>query len=285
MLKRGDKGPAVRELQQMLIDCGYPLPRWGADGGLGTETIEALARCLHDHGMTVDEDADTITDDELARVKRLYAGRQAVAAAPGVPLFSDQRQEASNAHDYGRRPWTKITGICLHQTACLLGERPGRWNTVGCHLGITRAGRVIWLHDFDRLIVHGNGWNTQTIGIEIDGLYAGVDGDPSTVWNDPDTPQRDVGMQLTPEAVYATQQTVRWICSYVASHGGRISALVAHRQASKNRQDDPGSAIWQQVALPLHAELGLGDGGRGFKLGSGYPIPEEWNPAYKGTKY
>lgn len=197
----------------------------------------------------------------------------------------DRRDHASSKHVFGKRDWSKVTGICLHQTACNLGEKPARWDTVGCHVGVTRTGQVVWLHDFDKLVVHGNGWNAQTVGIEIDGLYAGIEGDPKTVWNDPSTPQVEKGQVLTPETVEAVQQLIRFICSEVERNGGKVKALVAHRQASKDRRNDPGSAIWQKVALPMSKELGLHDGGPGFKIGTGYPIPEAWDPTRKGQKY
>lgn len=199
------------------------------------------------------------------------------------PLLLDRRQFAAQGHgpdgSWKVRPrgWHEVKGICLHQTACLLGEREERWNSVGCHVGITRGGRVLWLHDFDRIVAHGNGWNAQTVGIEIDGLYAGVEGDPSTVWDDPSTPSRETGMALTEEAAEAARQTIRWIAARVLAHAGRVKVLVAHRQSSQSRRNDPGSAIWQRIALPMHAELGLNDGGVGFSIG-GFPIPTAWDP-------
>jgi N-acetyl-anhydromuramyl-L-alanine amidase AmpD len=209
---------------------------------------------------------------------------------PGVPSglpdwsppgtqFHDRRDTASRSQRKGARPWRKVTGVCLHQTACLLGERPARWDTVGAHLGITRGGQVILLHPFDRVVWHGNGFNAQTVGIEIDGLYAGLEGVPRTVWNDPSTPHREQGMDLPEVQADAARQVIRWICAEVEANGGKVSALVAHRQSSESRQSDPGSAIWQRVALPIAAELGLSDGGDGFKLGDGRAIPREWDLA------
>lgn len=32
MLKRGEKGELVRELQERLLELGYDLPKYGADG-------------------------------------------------------------------------------------------------------------------------------------------------------------------------------------------------------------------------------------------------------------
>lgn len=196
----------------------------------------------------------------------------------------DRRATAVQAHgpkrDWKVRPraWSKVTGICLHQTACLLGERPERWDGVGCHVGITRAGKEIWLHDWNREVAHGNGWNAQCVGIEIDGLYAGVEGRIETVWDDPSTPQREQPMVLTREAIEAAKHCIRRICREVAEHGGQVRALVAHRQSSKSRRNDPGEAIWKEIALPMVAELGLSDGGAGFEIG-GYPIPREWDPS------
>lgn len=212
------------------------------------------------------------------------------APKPVEPVLStpkdlyDRRKNAAQDKVGSKRDWSKVTGICLHQTACMLGERPERWDTVGAHVGVTRSGKVIWMHDFNKVVWHGNAWNKQTVGIEIDGLYAGIEGDPRTVWDDPSTPSKEQGMLLRPIAVEAAKQTIRWICAEVARNGGKIKALVAHRQSSLNRRNDPGSAIWQAVALPMHAELGLSDGGTGFHIG-GYPIPEAWDPTKKGIKY
>jgi hypothetical protein len=185
----------------------------------------------------------------------------------------------------GRRPWLKTTGICLHQTACVLGERPARWETCGAHIGITQSGAIIWIRDLDRVAYHGNGWNAQTVGIEIDGLFAGVEGDPKTVWDDPSTQHREAASKLQPAQISSAQWVIRWIVSEVARHGGQVRALVAHRQSSSTRRNDPGSAIWQAVALPMIAELGLSDGGPGYKIGTGYAIPEAWDPARKGVRY
>lgn len=220
---------------------------------------------------------------EAARVLRDVS--TPTRTAPQPSRLVDFRATASKKHDYGHRSWAAVTGICLHQTACRLGEKPARWSGVGCHLGLTQAGQAIWLHDWDRLIVHGNGWNAGTVGIEMDGLYAGIEGDHKTVWDDPSTKPRERATTPTPALIDAALVACRWICAEVAAHGGRIKALVAHRQASPTRRNDPGSYIWQHVALPLHAELGLSDGGPGFHLGDGLPIPEAWDKSREGIRY
>ncbi|HEY9755044.1 MAG TPA: DUF4157 domain-containing protein [Oculatellaceae cyanobacterium] len=42
VLKSGDKGEAVKKLQQALLDAGYSLPRYGVDGIFGPETAAAV---------------------------------------------------------------------------------------------------------------------------------------------------------------------------------------------------------------------------------------------------
>lgn len=184
------------------------------------------------------------------------------------------------------RPWSSVRGITLHQTACDMGERIERYDTIGAHFAVLRSGRVLRMADEDRLIYHGHGWNNQCVGIEVNGLYAGVEGDLRTVWDDPTTPYREQPQQVTETAMESTRQLVRWICENVRRHGGAVKVLCAHRQAVDSRRNDPGEAIWKQVALPLHAELGLSDGGPGFKLpnSTGSAIPEVWGGEI-GIKY
>lgn len=212
-----------------------------------------------------------------------------VSPAPVVPPgteFHDRRKFAAQAHGPNRewkvtsRPLAQVTGICLHQTACMMGERPERYDGTGAHVVVTRAGRVIWLHDWTHRVAAANGWNYGTVSIEIDGLYAGIDGDDSTVWNDPSTPRRETGVELLVTTATAARATIRWICNQLPG----VKLLVSHRQSSRDRRNDPGSAIWQRVALPMSKEMGLSDGGPGFTCG-GSPIPFEWDPRYRDVPY
>ena len=43
MLKKGNQGKEVRELQEKLLSLGYELPKFGADGDFGSETVSAVA--------------------------------------------------------------------------------------------------------------------------------------------------------------------------------------------------------------------------------------------------
>lgn len=198
------------------------------------------------------------------------------------------------------RPWDQVRGVTLHQTACWMGEKPERYWHIGAHFAVTREGRIFRMADLDRLVIHGNGWNNQCVGIEVDGLYAGLEDDPNTIpneallttWNDPTTKVRETPMKVTAESMTRLRQLLRWIYFEIARNGGAQKVLGAHRQSSGNRENDPGQAIWQSSAVPIQAELRLSDGGPGFFLtnppehgGNGKPIPTAWNPDYHGFKY
>ena len=53
-LKKGNKGEYVKLLQTKLLEHGYSLPRYGADGDFGNETLSALKAFQKDHGLTAD---------------------------------------------------------------------------------------------------------------------------------------------------------------------------------------------------------------------------------------
>ncbi|KYG30413.1 N-acetylmuramoyl-L-alanine amidase [Alkalihalobacillus trypoxylicola] len=53
-LRRGSKGVAVGQLQNLLIINGYSLPRFGTDNDFGAETLAAVRAFQRDKGLTVD---------------------------------------------------------------------------------------------------------------------------------------------------------------------------------------------------------------------------------------
>lgn len=190
------------------------------------------------------------------------------------------------------RGWHETTGITLHQTACDMGERVERYDTMGAHWGVLRSGRIIRLCDNNRVVYHGNGWNARCVGIEVNGLYAGREDDPDTAqdealrstWDDPSTPTREKPMQVTASSMLSLRMLMRFIAYDIMTNGGALKVLCAHRQSSMDRRNDPGEAIWKAAAAPVSAELGLNYGGVGFTIG-GYAIPECWDPAAKGEAY
>ncbi len=87
-LKRGMKGEDVRALQQLLIERGYALPRYGADGEYGAETERAVRAFQTDQGLESDGEYGPLT-------------RAALAAEPGmVQIFQSTSVRAGNGEAY-----------------------------------------------------------------------------------------------------------------------------------------------------------------------------------------
>lgn len=53
-LRKGDKGPYVTLLQTMLLNHWYYLPKYGADGDFGNETLAAVKQFQQDWGLKAD---------------------------------------------------------------------------------------------------------------------------------------------------------------------------------------------------------------------------------------
>jgi hypothetical protein len=118
---------------------------------------------------------------------------------------------------------------------------------------------------------HANWLNRDTVGIEIDGNFYGVEGKKRTHWQKGGGPHR-----LTPDQIVAARRACEWICNEVRKRRGQITHIYAHRQSSQNREADPGSAIWQAVGLWAQQSLGLANEPL-YTRGSGLPIPESWD--------
>lgn len=199
---------------------------------------------------------------------------------PGVE-YRDLRANAQ--HIYLGQPYTpitrleqQITAICLHQTACLLGERDERMYAVGAHAVATRGGQIKHLNDGSLRIIAANGWDFGAISLEMDGVYAGIKGDIRTVWDDPTTPQREQPMTPTRQLIEASRVMVDY---WIRIHPN-IKFIVAHRQSSGDREADPGQELWQAVGMWAKARYGLRSGDyKGYCIGTGKAIPVAWDEA------
>lgn len=54
ILRQGDKGEDVRQMQRRLLVHGYALPKYGADGSFGAETLAAVREFQQAKGLAVD---------------------------------------------------------------------------------------------------------------------------------------------------------------------------------------------------------------------------------------
>ena len=75
-LRKGDKGEAVKEMQNLLIAAGCKLEKYGADGDFGTETLEALKAYQTTHSLTADGICGPLTWKSLRSEKSASQGQE-----------------------------------------------------------------------------------------------------------------------------------------------------------------------------------------------------------------
>jgi len=136
-LRNGSEGADVKELQSMLIQLGYDLGAWGADGDFGDMTEMAVREFQKENGLEVDG----------------VAGKNTFAAL----MAADAQEEATSAR------YVEIVG-----GNCYIRALP---KTSGSVLGVARRGeKLIWLNETTE-----NGWHKiRREGVEgyVSGKYA-----------------------------------------------------------------------------------------------------------------
>ena len=170
-----------------------------------------------------------------------------------------------------------VTGIVIHQTACVYGPSADRAKAYQRALGIPahavafRDGCVALPAPLSWYLYTSNGLNSRTLGLEVEGVYPGkADG---KVWGSaPATPLDELARDTARAALKRLVEEGRAL-------GMPIEWIYAHRQSNGQKPSDCGYELWQQVVLAYGvAELGLKT--RCMEtLDDGKPIPRDWDPS------
>ncbi len=166
----------------------------------------------------------------------------------------------------------------LHQMGFSRGDDPRRYRKVTAHYIITPNGTIAQLHPIHARLNAAHGFNRGGVSIEFAGNFpsSSRSSDPSDFWS-PDTHGMD---QLTVAQVEAG----RWLLGHLRdtvhpSLGFQLTTVLAHRQSSGDRGNDPGPDVWTNVGQYAVDNMGLKDGGPGFSVGTGKPILASWRTA------
>lgn len=189
-----------------------------------------------------------------------------------------------------------VTGIVVHQMATPIpitkaqiaragGDetlaRAVRAQRTAAHCAALRDGLVVMCRPLRTYLLHGNRFNAYTLGLEIEGKYSGIRDDPSTA---PDEARlstwRGPPQVVTPVVVEAARDALAWMIHEGRKEGMFVDGVdvFAHRQSSKSRRSDPGEELWERVVLDYAVPV-LGVRVRSdVVVGSGRPVPIEWDP-------
>ena len=144
-LQQGSNGPAVTTIQQALIDAGFPLPQFGADGDFGRETRSAVQDFQRASGLVPD---GIVGSGTMSALDALYSGGAPVLppAIPVVPppitapTVTTQTIVAAPDGSADTR-----TTVGVGERVRLTGNSAGTWTaSEGQIIGINTGTNVIW---------------------------------------------------------------------------------------------------------------------------------------------
>lgn len=267
-------GPAVVRLQEMCDLIGFDTgPN---DGIFGMDTREAVLQVQDKFKIEADGICGPITWKFLIHHIDSQSERE---TSPGVNVYYIQGKHKRPKLFGYKRHWNEISGITFHQTGCNMPQKPDGWSRLNAHIGITQEGKCILVNDFTDMIWHAQKLSRYTIGIEIEGNFRGIRNRASTLWKGGGGPH-----YLNYAMKMALDEAFEIIKSEFKKNNQEWTNIYAHRQSSKSRRADPGSEIWDDVAMQWGERLGLKymDGGPDWRTTKGLVIPKTWNPKYKG---
>lgn len=116
-LQKGDKGTAVKNMQDKLIKAGYRLPKYGADSDYGNETEQAVRQLQIKHSLVVDglfgKATSTVLDNELKNRTPSKPSKKKSPKIEWVGTYNKgKRLEAiaSKVNYYDTQRWSSPTG-------------------------------------------------------------------------------------------------------------------------------------------------------------------------------
>jgi N-acetylmuramoyl-L-alanine amidase len=178
----------------------------------------------------------------------------------------DLSAQSDHSHRKGKRDPKSVYALVLHQMACCFRRRdPLRsYLRIKSHFAILPEGQILQLHPVSALLWASHGFNSKSVAVEFAGNFPNTTGK----WWKGETYGRD---RPTAAQLEAGRCLVRHL---VRTMGLRV--VLAHRQSSNMRENDPGPEVWSHVGQWAIDTLGLSDGGPGFRIGNGKPIPDAW---------
>jgi peptidoglycan hydrolase-like protein with peptidoglycan-binding domain len=265
-------GAAVRRWQELCGVAGYSLK---ADGWFGPMTDVTTREIQSWLGVVVDGIVGPKTIE--AMVAKTDKDQEIPDTPPptdtdGVEIIDHRGIVPWPKNGKYLREWSQISGVMLHRTACVLGEKPERWYPVNCHIGVTLEGKIILPHKWELMIWHGHYPSQWTIGIEFDGNPEGF---PGYHWTPGGGPH-----EITDAQVKAGWVLLDMLTDAFEANGRKLKYIYAHKLSSDQRECDPGWEAWQKIAMPWMEKTGAvpGDvGWQGTTFGSGFHINQQWD--------
>lgn len=158
----------------------------------------------------------------------------------------------------------EVYALVLHQSGFSRGNDTSRYDKVTGHFAILPNGTILQLHPLTAYLYASNGFNKGSVAVEFVGNFPNTNGKCYQ-------PEKFGCHQVTIEQIQAGRGLVLHLMKTIG-----LTHVLAHRQSSGSRGNDPGPDIWYRVGQWAVNKHGLKDGGPGFKVQSGKAIPDSW---------
>lgn len=168
----------------------------------------------------------------------------------------DKRKKVRNIKD--------VYALVLHQTGFSRGNDPKKYNKVTAHFVILPNGSILQLHPLTAYLYASNGFNKGSVAVEFVGNFPSTRGKCYK-------PERFGCNKVTKEQIQAGRELIKYLTKKIS-----LTHVLAHRQSSGLRGNDPGPDLWYNVGQWAVNKRGLNDGGTNFKIKSGKAIPDAW---------
>lgn len=109
-IEKGDKGNAVKEIQEALLKAGEVLPKYGADGDFGNETLAAVKSFQEKNGLAVTGIVDEETKNKLLGIEpakpetrqvKIVGGNCNIRIGPGTNYKGVGVAHRNDVYTYG----------------------------------------------------------------------------------------------------------------------------------------------------------------------------------------
>jgi hypothetical protein len=195
-----------------------------------------------------------------------------------------------------KRNWRDIYAVMVHHTGFEQNEAviaEAAKTAHNYHFIIARSGKVYMANHPQLMIWHGHGLSQHSVGIEIEGNFAGLMNDTRSGRDSSKPYFWKNGKQSSPSIPTNAQldaftKLVVELSAMFKKEGTSLKYIYAHRQSAASRESDAGQIVWQHAVLNLQQQLGLQKTTETFTYtsgergeGGGNPIPKEWDPAAK----
>ena len=153
-LEKGAKGTDVKTMQELLLQLGFSLPKCGADGSFGTETLSALRAFQSRAGIK----ADGIYGTETHAALMAAVADQDEAKAPSEPVKPEATEPETTVPDVPTVTPKVVTIVCGSGTVNIRTGNDTKYSR------ITAAKNGV---SFEWVATAANGWHAIAVNGQV----------------------------------------------------------------------------------------------------------------------